>query len=55
MADTSAKGMGESWGVMVNYRYDLDEIEANHEAFAEAGTIAASGAVRRLVRDLVPD
>ena len=32
---------------MVNYLYDLDDIEKNHEAFAEKGTVVASPAVRK--------
>ncbi len=48
--DLSAKGLREAAGVMVNYLYDLDAIEENHEAFAEQGTIAASNAVRKLLR-----
>ena len=44
---------------MVNYLYDLDDIEKNHEAYAEGHRIVASSAVRRLLRgaaasDLVP-
>ena len=35
---------------MVNYRYDLNEIEANHEAYANQGKVAASRAVRSLLR-----
>lgn len=50
LADLSAKGMSESAGLMVNYLYDLEDIEANHEAFANAGDIAASAAVRKLIR-----
>src|SRR5271165_3961359 len=46
--DLSPKGLAESYGIMVNYRYDLDEIERNHEAFANRGQIAASSAVRKL-------
>ncbi|MDE3177797.1 MAG: malonyl-CoA decarboxylase [Pseudomonadota bacterium] len=46
--DLSPAGLRQSLGVMVNYRYDLDEIEANHEAFANRGTVAASSAVRKL-------
>ncbi len=34
---------------MVNYLYDLDLIEANHEAYANRGEIAAAPAVRKLV------
>jgi malonyl-CoA decarboxylase len=47
-ADTSAKGMAQSHGVMVNYVYDLDEIEANHFQLAELGTVPASKAVLSL-------
>ncbi|MCC5829439.1 MAG: malonyl-CoA decarboxylase family protein [Phycisphaeraceae bacterium] len=33
LSNTSAKGMAESWGLTVNYHYDLNRIEANqHEA-----------------------
>jgi malonyl-CoA decarboxylase len=42
---------------MVNYLYDLDDIEKNHEAFAEARTVVAAGNVQRLLRpplELVP-
>ncbi|MDE2579516.1 MAG: malonyl-CoA decarboxylase [Hyphomicrobiales bacterium] len=48
MADLSRKGLSESFGLMVNYLYDLDEIEKNHEAFANQGEIAASAAVKKL-------
>lgn len=50
LGDTSPKGLRESAGVMVNYLYDLAEIEKNHEAYANQGVIAASSAVRRLQR-----
>ena len=33
-ADTSSTRLKISWGVMVNYLYDLSSIEHNHEAFA---------------------
>ena len=42
---------------MVNYLYDLDEIEKNHEAYAEGRTVVASSNVQRLLRpplELVP-
>ena len=48
LADTSAKGLKQSYGLMVNYYYDLDEIEANVEGFDRDGAVAASGRVRRL-------
>jgi malonyl-CoA decarboxylase len=46
----SARGLRESHGVMVNYRYDLGDIEANHEAFATRNTVVASSSVRKLLR-----
>ena len=47
-ADTSANGLRQSHGVMVNYIYDIAEIEENHFALAELGIVAASKAVRVL-------
>jgi malonyl-CoA decarboxylase len=49
LGDVSAKGVQQSHGMMVNYLYDLDRIEANHEGFAERGAVAASEDVRRLL------
>ncbi len=46
-ADTSPKGLAQSWGMMVNYLYDPERIEQNLEAFAASGRIDASAAVRR--------
>jgi malonyl-CoA decarboxylase len=60
LGDVSSKGLKQSHGLMVNYLYALDEIEKNHEAFAEKGTVAASSLVRKALRadppsrDLVP-
>jgi len=48
--DGSVKGMQQSFGVMVNYLYDLDELEQNVESFAREGAIATSAAIRRLAR-----
>jgi malonyl-CoA decarboxylase len=50
MADPSPKGLREAGGLMVNYRYDLKEIEKNHEAYANEGSIDASRSVRALVK-----
>ena len=36
-------------GIMVNYLYDLDKIEINHEAYFDKGVIAASKTVQKLV------
>ncbi len=55
-ADRSARGLREAHGLMVNYLYDLKEIEANHEAYANEGKVVASRAVRSLAKstDRVP-
>ena len=50
-ADLSANGLKQSYGVMVNYVYDLAEIEANHFALTELGTVAASKAVQQLAEE----
>jgi malonyl-CoA decarboxylase len=57
LGDASENGIRQAHGLMVNYLYDLADIEKNHEAFAEQRTIVASNAVRRLARastELVP-
>ena len=35
---------------MVNYLYDLDDIEKNHEAYAENRTIVAASGIRKRAR-----
>jgi malonyl-CoA decarboxylase len=51
-ANLGAKGMVESYGLMVNYLYDIDTIEANHEKFVREGKIAVSAEVTRIMRGL---
>ena len=46
-ADRSEKGMTQSYGVMVNYRYDPDQVVTNHEAFVQDGRIVMSRALQR--------
>ncbi len=45
-ADTSANGMAQSAGVMVNYLYDLATVSQNHERFAAEQRVAASSEIR---------
>jgi malonyl-CoA decarboxylase len=57
LGDTSERAITQAHGMMVNYLYDLDEIEKNHEAYAEGRTVVASPNVQRLVKaplELVP-
>ncbi|MEL6317778.1 MAG: malonyl-CoA decarboxylase, partial [Pseudomonadota bacterium] len=48
-ADLSAKGLAQSAGVMVNYLYDLNAVEARHEAYAADHTIDSSRQVKALL------
>jgi malonyl-CoA decarboxylase len=46
-ADLSAKGVKQSFGLMVNYLYDLAKVEAHHEKFVQ-GEVAQSRAIASL-------
>jgi malonyl-CoA decarboxylase len=50
LGDVSEKGLRNGVGLMVNYVYDLSEIEHNHERLANEGIVATSASVRRLLR-----
>jgi malonyl-CoA decarboxylase len=50
LGDVSAKGLQQSAGIMVNYLYRLNEIEANHEAYRGEGRVTAASALRNLAR-----
>jgi malonyl-CoA decarboxylase len=52
--NVSPRGLRESFGLMVNYLYDPDTIEANHEAFATGGVVARSAAVDALLHPVQP-
>jgi len=58
IADMSERALRQSHGLMVNYLYNLDHIEKNHEAYAQQRAVVAASAVTRLVkapaRDVVP-
>src|ERR1700716_1031852 len=51
LGDLLPEGRGESAGIMVNYLYRLEDIEKNHEAYANQGEIAASSAVKKLLKN----
>lgn len=51
-ANLSARGLGDSWGCMVNYRYRGDEVVANHEAYVCDGKITLSRDLDRRLRQL---
>jgi malonyl-CoA decarboxylase len=49
LGDSSERALQQSCGLMVNYLYDLDYIERNHEAYAQQHAVVAANAVTRLV------
>jgi malonyl-CoA decarboxylase len=49
LGDRSVKAMQQAHGLMVNYLYKLEDIEANHEALAQRGEVTASPAVKSLL------
>lgn len=48
--DSSEKSLRDAHGLMVNYRYDIKDIEKNHEAYAHDEPVASSRAVKALLR-----
>lgn len=53
--DDSTRGKEDSHTLMVNYLYDLEDIESNHEQYVESGTIATSKAVADLLTEKSDD
>ena len=47
-ADTSEKGMMQSFGVMANYLYDLKVVEENHENFFKSKAVPVSNKIDSL-------
>jgi malonyl-CoA decarboxylase len=50
LANMGQRGIAESFGMMVNYLYDPDLIEINHEAFVHKGTVAHSAEIDALLQ-----
>lgn len=51
LGDTSAKGLHQSAGMMVNYLYKLNEIDRNHETYSGQGKAVLSSGVKALLKD----
>ena len=49
LGNVARRGITESCGVMVNYLYDPEAIEANHEAFVRDGAVVRSPAIDALL------
>jgi malonyl-CoA decarboxylase len=50
LGDTSSKGMKQSAGIMVNYYYDLDDIDENHEKYVSGGVITTARPIKALIK-----
>ena len=49
MADLSDKGMQQSRGLMVNYVYDLSQVEENHEKYVTHREIVCNDQIKKLL------
>ena len=49
LGDSSAKGLAESFGLLVNYKYDTAMIERNHELYTNNGEVILSASVKALL------
>jgi malonyl-CoA decarboxylase len=49
MADTSANGLAQSAGMLVNYGYELSQVEESHEAYVNNNAIVTSKEFAKLV------
>ena len=50
LGDLSEKGLAQAHGLMVNYQYDIEDIEKNHEAYAQSRVIVAANGIRKRAR-----
>ncbi len=50
LGDTSANGLKQSAGLLVNYYYSLKDIEKNHEAYVNNKKVVASPAIKSLAK-----
>ena len=51
-ADSSPRAWGQSYGAMVNYRYEPDQLEQRHEAFVRHRDISVTGPLSDLTATL---
>ena len=49
LGDTSVNGLKQSAGLMINYLYDLDSIDENHEAYTGTGRVTVSAEIKGLI------
>ncbi len=51
-SDLSLKGLNQSKGIMINYLYDLNTLEENHELFFKTKEVKLSDGIKNLKRKL---
>jgi malonyl-CoA decarboxylase len=51
LGDRSTRGLRQSAGLMINYRYDLAKIDSNHEDYRTSGRRAISPAMKALLSE----
>ena len=49
LADLSPRGMDNSYGIMVNYKYVLEDVDKNNQQYLLNGTVTASSAFLELL------
>ncbi|MEH6628406.1 MAG: malonyl-CoA decarboxylase [Motiliproteus sp.] len=49
LGDTSDNGIKQSMGMLVNYRYEIDKVEKNHECFVNEGKITVSNDFKKML------
>ena len=50
MGDTSKNGIKQSAGLMINYLYNLDRIEDNHEAYSGSRQVITSSSINNILK-----
>ena len=50
-ADQSPRGLVQSAGIMLNYVYEPDQIDSNHESYRSGLEVIASGPIQALIKD----
>jgi len=55
LGNVAPRGIKESYGIMVNYLYDPEQIEANHEAYVRGAVVRSAGVDGLLAPPTVPE
>jgi len=55
LGNVASRGLEESFGVMVNYLYDPEQIEANHEAYMRGAVVRSAEVDKLLAAPAVPE